>query len=259
MALLTGCAPGGGVVQPAASIVLPPADAAPDYQLGGAYEPSPAVAIVVRDREAAPADGRYSVCYVNAFQTQSDDQDAWADDLLLHDGAGDPVRDPVWPDEVLLDTSTAENRAAIAEVIRPWIDGCADAGFDAVEFDNLDSASRSGGALSDADNLELAVSLVKMAHDAGLAAAQKNAAESSAPLHEKAGFDFAIAEECAAHHECAAYTDVYGDHVIDVEYLDASTQPFADACADPATPKSVVLRDRALSTPDDAGFVFALC
>lgn len=257
LVVLTGCTTVDAPTQ--ASIRLPPAGGAPDYQLGGAYEPSPAVEIVVRDREADPADDRYTICYINAFQTQPGESDAWPAEVLLRDADGQEVRDPDWPDEILLDTSTPTKRTAIADELRPWIEGCADDGFDAVEFDNLDSASRSRGALDDADNAALAETLVGIAHDAGLAAAQKNAAESSATLREQADFDFAIAEECAARNECAAYTDVYGDLVIDVEYLDASSQPFGDACADAATPRSVVLRDRALSTPDSADFVFALC
>ena len=259
---LVGCtAAGTGTAEPhaAAALALPPAGGAPDYQLGGAYDPSPAVEIVVRDRTADAAEGRYSICYVNAFQTQPDELGEWPDELLLRDAAGEPVRDAGWPDEVLVDTSTSANRDAIAEIAEPWITGCAASGFNAVEFDNLDSASRSDGALTDADNRALATALVRAAHAAGLAAAQKNAAELSAALHDEAGFDFAIAEECAAFDECDAYASVYGDHVIDVEYFGTSSQLFADACADPDTPASVVLRDRELSTPDDPGFVFALC
>ena len=40
---LAGCAAGTGAV------VLPPAGSAPDYQLGGAYDPDPQVGIVGRD------------------------------------------------------------------------------------------------------------------------------------------------------------------------------------------------------------------
>ena len=168
-------------------------------------------------------------------------------------------RDPAWPDEVLLDTSSDEKRTAIVDELRSWIKGCADDGFVAVEFDNLSTASRSGGALDETDNVALAATLVDIAHGAGLAAAQKNAAESYATMREQAGFDFVIAEQCAANDECSAYTDVYGDLAIDVECLDASSQPFDETCADAAAPESVSLRDRDLSTPESADFVFALC
>lgn len=249
----------GGCATPSSSgHALPPAGAVPDYQLGGAYDPAPEVGIVGRDRSATPAEGVYSVCYVNGFQTQPGELDAWADDLLLqHDG--ETVFDPDWPDEALLDTSTADRRDRIAAQVTPWIDGCADAGFDAVEFDNLDSYSRSEGALSLDDNLALAALYVDAAHAAGLAAGQKNAAEDAAVLHEQAGFDFAVTEECAAYEECGAYTAVYGEHVIDIEYSDELPRPFAEMCADDEAPRSMVLRDRDLVTPDDPAYVFETC
>ncbi len=64
---------------------------------------------------------------------------------------------------------------------------------------------------------------------------------------------------CAAFDECGAYTDVYGEAVVDIEYTDALPRPFEEVCDDPATPTSVVLRDRDLLTPDDEGYVFELC
>lgn len=239
-------------------VTLPPAGAVPDYQLGGAYDPATGVGVVGRDRGDDPADGVYSICYVNGFQTQPGELDEWPDDLLLQGDDG-PVFDPDWPDEVLLDTSTSARREAIAALVGPWIEGCAAAGFQAVEFDNLDTYSRSDGALSLDDNLALATLFVEIAHDAGLAAGQKNAAEDAVDLHERAGFDFAVVEECAAYRECGAYTAVYGDHVIDIEYTDELPRPFAEVCADPETPDSVVLRDRRLLTVGTEGHVFETC
>ncbi|OIJ33031.1 hypothetical protein BK819_10345 [Microbacterium sp. LCT-H2] len=241
-----------------ADVALPPTGALPDYQLGGAYDPPEGVGIVGRDRSAESAAGLYSVCYVNGFQTQPGELDAWPDDLLLRDG-DEVVFDPDWPDEALLDTGSAAQRSLIAEIVIPWIEGCADSGFQAVEFDNLDSFSRSGGALSLDDNLALAELLVDAAHGVGLAAGQKNAAEHADVLKERAGFDFAVTEECAAYAECGAYTAVYGAHVMDIEYTDQLPRPFTEMCADPDAPASTVLRDRDLVTPDDEGYVFAGC
>ncbi|MBD8024861.1 endo alpha-1,4 polygalactosaminidase [Microbacterium gallinarum] len=251
-ATLAGC-----TTNPPTEIALPPAGAAPDYQLGGAYPPPAGVTVVVRDRTDPPAEGVYSICYVNAFQTQPGELADWPDELLLRDADGDTVFDPGWPDEALLDAASDHKREAIAEVVRPLIEGCAAAGYDAVEFDNLDTYARSGGALTFDDNLALAGVLVAIAHDAGLAAGQKNAAEDAAALRNGAGFDFAIAEECAAFDECDAYTDVYGDLVIAVEYSDAGE--FREACEDERMPPSAVLRDRELVPPGDPGYVFELC
>lgn len=254
---IAGCAAASPEAD-SADVVPPPSGAQPDYQLGGAYPPAQGVGVVGRDRSADPAEGVYSVCYVNGFQTQPGEIELWDSDLLLQGDDG-PVFDPDWPDEALLDTSTSDRRKRIAATVEPWIVGCADAGFDAVEFDNLDSYSRSDGALSLDDNLELAALLVGVAHREGLAAGQKNAAEDAARLHEEAAFDFAVTEECAAYEECPAYTEVYGDHVIDIEYSDELPRSFAEMCADEDSPASMVLRDRDLVTPDDDAYVFETC
>lgn len=241
-----------------AGVALPPAGGRFDYQLGGAYEPADDVLVVGRDRAAEPADGRYSICYVNGFQTQPAERDLWDDDLLVTVD-GEPLIDPEWPDEVLVDTSTADKRERITAIVGPWIRECADAGFDAVEFDNLDSFTRSEGILEAGDNLALATEYVRIAHESGIAAGQKNAAEYAPRLRDEAGFDFAVVEECAAYRECAAYTDVYGDAVVDIEYTDDLPRSWAEICADPETPRSVVLRDRDLTVEGEPEHIAMWC
>jgi len=259
---LAGCAAGGsapGAGAPAPAVQPPPAGAGFDYQLGGDYPPPEGVGVVARDATAEPAEGVYSICYVNGFQTQPGAD--WSGErarLLLSDAEGTPVADPDWPDEFLLDTSSAGTRAAILEVIGPVVDECARKGFRAVEFDNLDSFARSGGALDAEDNLALAVAYVERAHAAGLAAGQKNAAELSARLRGTAGFDFAIAEECQHWGECAAYAEAYGALVFDIEYTDDPGGSFAAVCADPAAPVAI-LRDRALADPRSVGYRYERC
>ena len=85
-----------------------------DYQLGGAWTAPAHVGIVVRDRGERPQAGRYGVCYVNAFQTQPDEQAFWRrhPDLVLRRG-GKPVVDSAWG-ENLLDLRTSAKRAALA-------------------------------------------------------------------------------------------------------------------------------------------------
>jgi hypothetical protein len=248
----SSCSTGSGSDAPG----LPPSGGV-DYQLGGAYEPSAGTAVVVRDATAEPAPGIYSVCYLNAFQSQPGTEDSWGE-LLLQDATGAPVADPDWPDEFLLDTSSASRRAEIADRLAPAIRGCADAGFDAAEFDNLDSYLRSGDAgtaLTPAGNLALARQLTGVARDAGLASAQKNAPE-LAEEGKEAGFDFAVTEDCGAYGECAAYTTVYGS-VLDIEYADAAE--FAGLCRSGDLPEQAVRRDPGLVTPDDPGYAFDRC
>ncbi len=247
-------APGPDGAAPAAR--LPPVNAAVDYQLGGAYPPASGVQIVVRDRRAAPVPGRYNICYVNGFQVQPDEADRWlADhaDLVLRDRRGQPVIDGDW-NELLLDVGAPTRRAAIAAIVGGWIAGCARAGFQAVEIDNLDSFTRAGGRLTEADAIATMRLFADAAHGHGLPVAQKNAAELVGRRVEL-GTDFVIAEECNRYAECATYRAGYGDQVIVIEYR---RDDFERGCRDfPGL--SLVLRDRALVTPGAAGYLFAGC
>ncbi|MER7608017.1 endo alpha-1,4 polygalactosaminidase [Nocardioides sp. NPDC127503] len=246
------------------STALPPTEGAFDYQLGATADQLPdgtPLDVVVRDATAAPLEDAYNVCYVNGFQTQPGSD--WSDhrSALLRDASGDPVRDPDWPDEIILDPSTESARAAILEVVEPVIEGCADDGFDAVEIDNLDTWTRFD-AISKDGALALASAYVTAAHDLGLAIAQKNAAEAARLAHDDLGFDFAVVEECGAYSECAAYTDVYGDHVLQIEYPDSLADAdlaFEAVCADPARAPLTIVRDRDLVGQDDSAYAYAAC
>jgi hypothetical protein len=154
-----------------------PAGTDVDYQLGGATEPAANVGIVVRDRTEPPAPGRFNVCYVNGFQAQPDAGRFWRrhQGLLLHDGSGAPVVDEDWG-ETLLDVRTAPKRRALARIEARWVRGCARHGYAAVEFDNLDSFTRSHGLLRRRHAVKYARLLVRRAHGAGLPAGQKNLA-----------------------------------------------------------------------------------
>lgn len=239
---------------PASTIRLPPANAPFDYQLGGAYPPPAGVAVLTRDRDDAPVSGLYNVCYVNGFQIQPGEGGLWDADLILRDANGDPIIDPDW-NEMLLDVSTAEKRARIAAVVGGWIEQCGVDGFAAVEIDNLDSYSRSGGRLSQDHAVAYMALLSGAAHDAGLAIAQKNSTETLARRSEM-GADFAVAEECSRYSECGDYMAVYGEHVLMIEYRDSD---FATGCSAYGATHSIVRRDLYLVTPDDPAYVYAGC
>lgn len=245
----------------AAGVTLPPVHGRFDYQIGGAYTPAASVDIVDRDWHDRPAAHRYSICYVNAFQTQPEENRWWKSNhprLLLRDGAGHLVTDPGWPGEILLDTSTAAHRRALAGIVGGWMSTCARKGFQAVEPDNLDSYSRSRGLLTRVENLAYVTLLAGRAHAAGLAIAQKNAVELSARAHQ-AGLDYAIAEECQVYAECSAYRKVYGRHLIEIEYTDSGRHAFTTACARRGDSVSVVLRDRDVVPRGHAGYVEKWC
>jgi hypothetical protein len=275
--MLTGCqgAPSAGQPGPdedqdaasltVADVVLPPTSGRFDYQLGAAYELDGGLDVVVRDATAEPATGAYNVCYVNGFQTQPGEADRWLDgneDLLLHDAAGELVVDPDWPDEYVLDPSTEEQRDRILGLVGPVIRGCADAGFDAVEIDNLDTWTRftepSTGLIEQDAALALAGSYIGLAHESGLAIGQKNAAEATTAAREL-GFDFAVTEECAAYRECGSYTGVYGEQVLQIEYTDNLPEGFDAVCADPDRAPLTILRDRDLVGHDDAAYAYEQC
>jgi hypothetical protein len=229
-----------------------------DYQLGGAYAPAPGVTVVVRDVTSHPAPGLFSVCYLNGFQTQPGTlRSTWAGprrSLLLRTASGSLARDPGWPDEVLLDTSTAHRHARIARVLARQVARCARKGFDAVELDNLDSWQRSHGRLTARDNLGLARRLIRAAHAHGLLVAQKNAVEITRRAH-RAGFDLAITEDCRRWHECGAYRRTYGARVLMVEYHRAA---FRRSCA-ARHPGLVVYRDHDLVRRGRPGYRFRTC
>jgi hypothetical protein len=209
-----------------------------DYQLGGAADPPANVGIVVRDRTARPASGRFNICYVNGFQTQPGERSFWRKhpDLLLRDAAGDPVVDEAWG-ETLLDVRTAAKREALARIEGRWVRGCAGDGYAAVEYDNLDSFTRSDGLISKKQAVRFAGLLVKEAHRRGLAAGQKNLAGFDGT---RIGYDFAVAEECGRYDECQRYVDHFGSQVLMIEYRQ---QDFDRTCAAYAATHAVELRD----------------
>lgn len=271
--IATGPAPGTSPdAQPGAGgpsvpdVEPPPAGAVVDYQIGGAYPPAADVGVVVRDRSELPVDGVYSVCYLNAFQAQSDEASAWSGqhaDLVLRGPGGDAVEDTEW-DEPLLDTSSDAKRSRLAAIVDGWLADCADRGFRAVEPDNLDSWTRSRGRLTRADAVAYAKLLADRAHARGLAVAQKNAAELTDEEIRRIGFDYAVAEDCQLYSwergsECDRYLAAYGDRVIEIEYSDGGTRAFETACRLRGDRISVLLRDRDVVPRGERGYVNRSC
>ncbi|MET7441127.1 endo alpha-1,4 polygalactosaminidase [Streptomyces sp. NPDC004082] len=233
-----------------AGVRLPPLGADFDYQIGGAYPPPAGVRVVSRDRSATPARGLYNVCYVNAFQAQPAERDAWPADLLLRDADGEVVVDRDW-NEALLDIGTPAKRERVAARVARWIDGCAAKGFDAVEPDNYDSYTRSRHLLTADDAVAFTRLLSAHAHARHLAVGQKNTPE-LAGRRKAAGLDFAVAEECGQYDECGVYAKAFRDRVLVIEYTDSGLRKARSAFGDRL---SIVRRDVLVSTPDDEKYV----
>jgi hypothetical protein len=233
-----------------------PANTGFDYQLGGAYALPAGVKIVVRDRTMAPQSGAYNICYINAYQAQANEREFWLSshpDLVLRDANGQPVEDPNW-NEMLLDISTASKRAALAGIVTSWIRTCKDAGYQAVDFDNLDTFQRSGGRISMDNAVAYTRLLTDLVHGLGMRAGQKNAVEL---VDRKAamGTDFAMVEECNRYRECTPYLNAYGTQVLMLEFR---RQDFDVGCS--SYPNvSVIMRDVQLTRAGSSGYVFESC
>lgn len=254
---------------PASAWEPPPVNAGFDYQIGGDYPLPDGVSVVSRDWFSGTAadDPAYSICYVNAFQTQAneagtdrpDEQSNWPRKLILTK-LGD---DPKWGGEYLVDISTAKKRERAARWVQQMIQGCADGGFEAVEFDNLDSWTRFSGTPLDRkvpfgkkEAVAFAELLADRSHALGLAVGQKNTVELTPSMRAQVSFDFVIAEECGRYRECDRYVKAYGDNVIAVEYSQKAFRRTCDAIGDRV---SVVLRDRFVSRPGARSYKFADC
>lgn len=238
--LLTLLSPAGPASADSAVI---PSDTDVDYQLSGPAPVPDNVGIVVRDRRAKPLKDKFNVCYVNAFQTQPEAKRFWRDRwglVLKRDGK--PVVDGAWG-EWLLDIRTPAKRERLAKIIGRWARGCANKGFDAVEYDNLDSFLRSKGMIKPRQTAAYARLINATAHRHDLFSAQKNRAGWDG---RRAGYDFAVSEECGRFHECRAYTKIYGRDVLVIEYR---RKDFRGACKVVGDEVPVVLRDRQV-TPD---------
>lgn len=244
-----------GDVPPPTTVALPPTGTAFDYQLGGDYDPPDGVGIVSRDRTAL-ASGLYDICYVNGFQAQETELQWWKDnhnDLLLRRQNGDIVMDTEW-NEAILDISTGPKIQALREIVGAWIEGCAAGGYDAVEIDNLDTYARSGGRITQNDAASMMEQFALRAHAVNLAVAQKNSTD-IVNRKDDMQTDFVVTEECARYDECSAYTDVYGDHVLEIEYR---REDFNKACAAPHS-HPIILRNLDLRPANASGYIYERC
>jgi hypothetical protein len=270
---LASCAALAGIVLSSASTVgaaqaprppTPTPNAKADYQLGGSYAPVQGVSVVVRDWFTAKpltTSGAYSICYVNAFQTQPNDASsarpdltsAWPKSVVLTQ-----FEDPNWPGEYLINLRTAAHRMTAFNHVKQMINTCAAKGFNAIEFDNLDSWTRLNGLpFGKTQTVAYAKLLADYAHTKRLAVGQKNTVDLGRRNSlVTIGFDFAIAEECGAFDECSGYTAVFANRVIVIEYTD---EGFAKACQTVGASVSVIRRDVDLTTPGNNEYVYASC
>lgn len=170
------------------------------------------------------ARGKKAICYVSAGSSEN-----WRPDFgqFVPSVMGNPLDG--WPGERWLDI---RNIAVLEPIMKARIEMCANKGFDAVEFDNVDGYSNNSGfPLTAANQINYNTKLAQWAHEQGMAAALKNAVELVPQLWRE--FDFAINESCNRYQECSAYSTHFianNKAVFQVEYPESYSFDVAQFC-----------------------------
>src|SRR5579862_3216996 len=182
---------------------------------------------------AIHAAGGHAICYVDAgtWENWRPDAGAYPSSVMgLSNG---------WPGEKWLDI---RQTSVLLPIIDARVAKCVTAGFDAVEFDNVDGYTNDTGfPLTASDQLTFDTDLAGLAHARGLSVGLKNDLDQLGQLQNV--FDFAINEQCAQFHECSAYNGwvAAGKVVAEIEYHVAPRKycPAADAGGRDAITKSL--------------------
>jgi len=185
---------------------------------------------------AIHATGAHAVCYVDAgtWEDWRPDASAYPTSVL--------GRSDGWPGERWVDIRAT---AVLLPILAARVAKCAEAGFDAVDFDNVDGYTNDTGfPLTAAQQLTFDTDLAQLAHARGLSVGLKNDLGQLGQLQSV--FDFAIDEQCAAYAECGAYAGWTAAHkaVVEIEYHRAPARfcPAADGAGRDAVLKSTALR-----------------
>jgi hypothetical protein len=161
---------------------------------------------------AIHANGGKAICYVSAgtFEPFRADVAAFPDSVKGKSVSG--FKEEKWLD--------IRQTSVLLPIMDARVTKCAQAGFDGVEWDNVDGFSnKSGFPLTANDQLFYNASLANLAHSHGLTVALKNDVEQLADLN--AYFDYAVNEQCEQYSECGGYTTYFissGKTVFQVEY-----------------------------------------
>jgi glycosyl hydrolase family 114 len=198
---------------------------------------------------AVHAAGAHAVCYLDAGTDEPfrPDHQLYLDFDRSCGGCllGKAVRG--FNEEHWLDLNdTQGQRAFILGRVAARLARCKAAGFDAVEFDNVEGyANDTGLPISETTQLLFDTALANLAHANGLTAALKNDLEQVPELLPY--FDMAINEQCQEFDECGALDPFVaaGKAVFQVEYAVAPAVfcPPANAAERSATRKTVDLLD----------------
>jgi hypothetical protein len=155
--------------------------------------------------------GKKAICYVSAGSWEN-----WRADANQFPASVQGNKNG-WAGEKWLDI---RQTSVLLPIMEARVQKCAQAGFDGVEWDNVDGyTNRTGFPLTAGDQLTYNASLANLAHTYGLTVALKNDVEQVADLAPY--FDYAVNEQCQQYSECSGYTTNFinaGKAVFQVEY-----------------------------------------
>jgi hypothetical protein len=171
---------------------------------------------------AIHAAGAHAICYVEtAWEDYRSDAGSFSPALLGRSMGG-------YPHERWVDV---RNLGALLPVMTARARMCASKGFDAIEWDNVDSYTQNTGfPLSEHDAEVFATDLASITHDLGLAVGLKNSTDNDMDVALQPAFDFAVDEQCNQYGECGSLSAFIsaGKPVFNVEY-ELSTGDFCAA------------------------------
>jgi hypothetical protein len=160
---------------------------------------------------AIHAAGGKAICYVSAGTWEN-----WRVDANQFPASVQGSKNG-WQGETWLDI---RQTSILLPIMEARVQKCRQAGFDGVEWDNVDGYSnRTGFPLTANDQLVYDASLANLAHTYGLTVALKNDVEQVPDLAPY--FDYAVNEQCQQYNECGGYTTSFinaGKTVFQVEY-----------------------------------------
>jgi hypothetical protein len=166
---------------------------------------------------AIHAAGGKAICYVDAGTWEN-----WRADANQFPASVQGAKNG-WPGEKWLDI---RQTSILLPIMEARVQKCRTAGFDGVEWDNVDGYSnRTGFPLTANDQLVYDASLANLAHTYGLTVAMKNDVEQVPDLAPY--FDYAINEQCQQYNECGNYTTYFinaGKTTFQVEYKLSQTK-----------------------------------
>ncbi|MFI9559056.1 endo alpha-1,4 polygalactosaminidase [Nonomuraea endophytica] len=190
---------------------------------------------------AIHAAGAHAVCYISAGSWED-----WRPDKNSFPASVKGNDLDNWPGEKWLDI---RKRSILLPIMEARVAKCDQAGFDSVEFDNVDAFQNenTGFPLTNAHQLAYNKALADLAHSYGLSVGLKNDLDQVDALVD--WFDYAVNESCQAWKECEVldtFLDA-GKPVFQIEYTDEGASARATCPPANKASRSTILKTLALT------------